>query len=134
MAYWVPRGCRAEGAWTFRNTTRVVEFYSRRFDYTYPWVKYDPIVVADYPVGALEHTGVTGHHESVLRLEGGTPDDFSAPSFDEYHPDWTAEGQGLFRLPVTLTIATDEKTWDELIWVESERLRIGISCPRDSCR
>jgi aminopeptidase N len=91
MAYWVPRGRLDEGAWVFRNTTRMVEFFSERFDYRYPWVKYDQIAVPDYPVGAMEHTGVTGHHSSLLRLEGQAPNDFGSPNFDEYHTDWTDE-------------------------------------------
>jgi aminopeptidase N len=91
LAFWVPRGRKAEGAYGFRNTTRMVEFFSDRFDYRYPWVKYDQIAVPDYPIGAMEHTGVTGHDLGVIRLEGQAPDDFGPPTLGEYHTDWTAE-------------------------------------------
>jgi aminopeptidase N len=91
LAYWVPRGRKAEGAWGFRNTTRMVEFFSDLFDYRYPWVKYDQIAIVDYPIGAMEHTGVTGHDIGVIRLAGQAPDNFGPPTFDEYHTDWTAE-------------------------------------------
>jgi len=91
VAYWVPRGRLAEGAYAFRNTPRMVEFFSRRFDYRYPWVKYDQIAMPNYPIGAMEHTGVTGINDSILRHEGEAPLDFGGPTFDEVVTDWSAE-------------------------------------------
>lgn len=91
LAYWVPRGRLEEGAYAFRNTTRMVEFYSERFAYPYPWVKYDQVAVPDYAIGAMEHTGVTGHRASVLRQAGEAPLDFGGPTFSEYWTDWSAE-------------------------------------------
>jgi aminopeptidase N len=89
LGYWVPRGRLKEGAYAFRNTTKMVEFFSRRFNYTYPWDKYDQIAVPDYAIGAMEHTGVTGHRAEVLR-DQNAPHDF-APNLDEYTSAWTAE-------------------------------------------
>ena len=91
LAYWVPRGRLAEGAHAFRNTTAMVEFFSERFGYRYPWSKYDQIVAPDYPVGAMEHTGVTGHDEGVLRRPGEAPDEFGPPFFDRVSDVWSAE-------------------------------------------
>ena len=90
LAYWVPRGRLDEGAYAFRDTTRMVEFFSRRLGYRYPWAKYDQIAVPDYPIGAMEHTGVTGHDESVLRHAGEAPEEFGSPNFDEVSDDWSA--------------------------------------------
>jgi len=89
LSYWVPRGKLKEGAYAFRNTTRMVEFFSNKFNYQYPWDKYDQIAVPDYAIGAMEHTGVTGHRASVLRDESA-PLDFGA-TIDDYTTDWTAE-------------------------------------------
>jgi len=89
LSYWVPRGKLKEGAYAFRNTTRMVEFFSNKFNYKYPWDKYDQIAVPDYAIGAMEHTGVTGHRASVLRDESA-PLDFG-PTIDDYTTDWTAE-------------------------------------------
>ncbi len=91
LAYWVPKGRLAEGAYAFRNTPRMVEFFSQRFDYRYPWDKYDQVAVPDYAIGAMEHTSVTGHRASVLR-DASAPDDFGGPEFDRYYNVWTAEG------------------------------------------
>ncbi|MDZ7344658.1 MAG: M1 family metallopeptidase, partial [candidate division KSB1 bacterium] len=89
LNFWVPRGRLKEGAYAFRNTTRMVEFFSQRFTYKYPWDKYDQIAVPDYAIGAMEHTGVTGHRASVLRDERA-PLDFG-PQLDYYTNDWSAE-------------------------------------------
>lgn len=90
IGYWVPKGRLEEGAYTFRNTTKMVEFFSRRFNYKYPWSKYDQIVVPDYGTGAMEHTSVTGHRASVLRNEHA-PVNFGPPDFKRYYTLWTAE-------------------------------------------
>jgi aminopeptidase N len=88
--YWVPKGHLQEGSYAFRNTTKMVEFFSRRFDYVYPWDKYDQVAVPDYAIGAMEHTGVTGVRSSVLR-DASAPDDFGSPHFDAYRDFWTAD-------------------------------------------
>ena len=95
LAYWVPRGRLDEGEVVFRNTTRMVELFSRLFDYEYPWAKYDQVAVPDFPIGAMEHTTVTGHDASVLRgpagAKLGAPLDFGPPELGEYSTDWKAE-------------------------------------------
>lgn len=89
LSYWVPKGRLQEGAFAFRNTTRMVEYFSERFDYRYPWVKYDQIAVPEYAIGAMEHTGVTGHRASILRT-GSAPLDFS-PTLEHYADPWSVE-------------------------------------------
>jgi len=91
LAYWVPRGRLDEGEVAFRTTPAMVDFFSKRFAYDYPWAKYDQIVAPDYPVGAMEHTGVTGHDEGVLREAEGAPDEFGPASFDHVVDVWSAE-------------------------------------------
>ncbi len=89
LSYWVPRGKLKEGAYTFRNTTKMVEFFSKRFDYDYPWDKYDQLAIPDYAIGAMEHTGVTGHRANVLRDQNGPLE--NDVTFDTYYSPWTAE-------------------------------------------
>ncbi|MCI0597317.1 MAG: hypothetical protein L0Z48_12370, partial [candidate division Zixibacteria bacterium] len=91
LAYWVPKGRANEGAYAFRNTTAMVEFFSRRFNYRYPWEKYDQVAIPDYAIGAMEHTSVTGHRACVLR-DASAPDNFGPPDFERYHDVWSAEG------------------------------------------
>jgi aminopeptidase N len=89
LSYWVPRGRLNEGAFTFRNTTKMVEFFSNRFDYPYVWDKYDQLAIPDYAIGAMEHTGVTGHRANVLRDQSGPLENDA--TFDTYYSPWTAE-------------------------------------------
>ena len=91
LSYWVPKGRLKEGAYAFRNTSKMVEFFSNRFDYKYPWDKYDQIAFPDYAIGAMEHTSITGHRASMLRDEYA-PSNFGPPDFESYHNVWTAEG------------------------------------------
>lgn len=88
--YWVPVGRKKDGAYAFQNTPKMVEFFSKLFDYPYPWHKYDQVATPDYAIGAMEHHTVTGFKISILRDE-------SAPvvmslDFDRYHAIWSTEG------------------------------------------
>ena len=38
-------------------TTEMLEFFSTKLNYAYPWPKYDQIIVRDYVSGAMENTG-----------------------------------------------------------------------------
>lgn len=41
----------------YPNTVEMLEFFSKKFDYEFPWDKYHQIVVRDYVSGAMENTG-----------------------------------------------------------------------------
>ena len=90
VGYWVPKGRLEEGAFAFRNTTKMVEFFSQRLNYKYPWSKYDQIAIPDYGPGAMENTSITGHRASVLRKENA-PENFGPPNFASYYSVWTVE-------------------------------------------
>jgi aminopeptidase N len=90
VGYWVLKGRLEEGAFAFRNTTKMVEFFSQRLNYKYPWSKYDQIAIPDYGPGAMENTSITGHSASVLRKENA-PENFGPPNFASYYSVWTAE-------------------------------------------
>ncbi|MDZ7376905.1 MAG: M1 family metallopeptidase, partial [candidate division KSB1 bacterium] len=91
LNFWVPKGRLNEGAYAFRNTPKMVEFFSERFNYRYPWEKYDQVAFPDYAIGAMEHTSVSGHRLSVLR-DSSAPDNFGPPDFDRYFQVWSADG------------------------------------------
>jgi len=91
LRYWVTKGRSKEGAYAFRNTTKMVEFFSNKFNYQYPWDKYDQIAFPDFSIGGMEHTSVTGIRASVLRNENA-PLNYSLPDFERYYTIWTFEG------------------------------------------
>ncbi|RMF54690.1 MAG: hypothetical protein D6748_16100, partial [Calditrichaeota bacterium] len=92
LHFWVPKGRLEEGAYSFRNTPEMVNFFSERFNYPYPWEKYDQIAVPDYSIGAMEHTTATGHRASVLRNPNQNPPDNFGPDLFHYYNIWTADG------------------------------------------
>ena len=87
--FWVPTGRSSEANYIFRNTTKMIEFFSKKFNYPYPWDKYDQVVIPNYSIGGMEHTSVTGLQDYVLR--SATAAHTSSPKFDNYWSEWTAE-------------------------------------------
>ncbi|TAF73929.1 MAG: M1 family peptidase [Bacteroidetes bacterium] len=53
----------------FGNTPEMIEFYSKKLNYPYPWAKYSSIVVRDYVSGAMENTSATVFMEQVQRTD-----------------------------------------------------------------
>ena len=40
----------------FKNTTKMLDFFSKKLNYDYPWQKYSQVIVRDYVSGAMENT------------------------------------------------------------------------------
>jgi len=57
----------------FKNTNKMIEFYSRKLNYDFPWDKYSQIIVRDFVSGAMENTGavVFGNHVLKFNNESG---------------------------------------------------------------
>jgi aminopeptidase N len=89
LAVWTPPATEEAARHTFGRTPAMVEFFSERFGYPYPWPKYDQVLLREFAVGAMETTSATGFKEASLHRPGDPPDD--GPDFDEVHPVWTYE-------------------------------------------
>ncbi len=89
LAVWTPPGTEKAAAYTFGGTPKMVEFFSERMGYPYPWVKYDQVVLRDFAVGAMETTTMTGFGDSHVHVAGDPPD--SNPNFEEAWPIFTVE-------------------------------------------
>jgi len=89
LAVWTRPGGEDAARYTFGETPKMVEFFSQRMGYPYPWVKYDQVVVRDFAVGAMETTTMTGFGASHVHVAGDPPD--SAPDFSEAWPVFTVE-------------------------------------------
>ncbi|TNE79260.1 MAG: M1 family peptidase [Bacteroidetes bacterium] len=50
----------------FGNTPEMIDFYSKKLGYAYPWPKYDQVVVHDFISGAMENTGITVHGDMLM--------------------------------------------------------------------
>jgi aminopeptidase N len=88
VGVWGPPGAGDALAYTFRNTPRMVELFTRLFGRPYAWPKYDQIVLHEFE-GAMETTGLVGFTEDYVRKEGDPPD--SDPQLELAWPIWTTE-------------------------------------------
>jgi aminopeptidase N len=51
----------------FGNTPQMIEFFSQKLNFDFPWPKYSQIVVRDYVSGAMENTSATLHGDFMQR-------------------------------------------------------------------
>ena len=89
LAAWTPPGTEDAARHSFGNTGEMVEFFSRRMGYPYPWDKYDSVALREFAVGAMETTTATGFGESHLHRPDDPPD--SSPEYESPFPLWTYE-------------------------------------------
>ena len=88
LAAWTPPGTEEKARFVFGNTPDMVEYFSTKMGYPYPWDKYDQVVLREFS-GAMETTSATGFSESDLRLAGDPPD--LAPELEAARPVFTYE-------------------------------------------
>ncbi len=89
LSVWVHPGQEDQAQSMFARTPEMVEFFSERFSFRYPWDKYDQISVFDYAIGAMENTSITGHNDRILRNPGQLEE--FGPDFENYNANFTAE-------------------------------------------
>ena len=51
----------------FGNTPEMIEFFSQKLDFDFPWPKYSQVVVRDYVSGAMENVSATLHGDFIQR-------------------------------------------------------------------
>ncbi len=88
LAAWTPPGTEEKAKFVFGRTPEMVEFFSQKMGYPYPWVKYDQVVLREFS-GAMETTSATGFTESELRLAGDPPE--MSPTLEAAWPIFTYE-------------------------------------------
>ncbi len=71
--YYVEKEYEPYAKQIFGNTPEMIEFYSKKLNYDFPWQKYSQIVGRDYVSGAMENTTAVLHQESAYQK----PDDLA---------------------------------------------------------
>lgn len=61
--YYVEPKYEAYAREIFPNTVEMIEFFSQKLNYDYPWDKFDQVVVRDYVSGAMENTSAVIYGE-----------------------------------------------------------------------
>jgi len=63
---YVEEGDETKAKGVFEKTYKMIEFYSRKLDYDFPWDKYSQVVVRNFVSGAMENTGAVVFGDYVL--------------------------------------------------------------------
>ncbi len=89
LTVWTEPGHEEAAAFAFRNTPRMVEFFSERFGYPYPWPKYDQVLLREFD-WAMETATMVGFGETEGRLSEDPTDSLSL-TFDQASAIWHYE-------------------------------------------
>ena len=73
--YYVEKEYEPYAKQIFGNTPEMIEFFSKRLNYDYPWAKYSQITGVDYVSGAMENTTATLHATSAQQKPGDLIDE-----------------------------------------------------------
>jgi aminopeptidase N len=73
--YYVEKEYEPYAKQIFGNTPEMIEFFSKRLNYDYPWSKYSQIVGRDFVSGAMENTTAVLHQESAQQKPGDLIDE-----------------------------------------------------------
>lgn len=73
--YYVEKEFEPVAKQIFGNTPEMLEFFSKKLGYDYPWNKYSQMVARDYVSGAMENTTATLHGESAQQRAGDLVDE-----------------------------------------------------------
>ncbi len=102
----------------FGKTPAMLECFSRRLNYDFPWPKYDQVVVHDYVSGAMENTSATVHGEflqqtSRERLDRNFEDVIAHELFHQWFGDLATADSW-----TNLTMNESFATYGEYLWNE----------------
>jgi aminopeptidase N len=73
--YYVEKKYASDAKGIFGNTPEMIDFFSTKLNYPYPWQKYSQMVGRDYVSGAMENTTATLHGEGAYQKPGDLIDE-----------------------------------------------------------
>ena len=102
----------------FGNTPQMMEFFSQKLGFDYPWQQYAQIVVRDYVSGAMENTSATLHYDNLQRntrelLDENNEDIISHELFHQWFGDLVTT-ESWSNIPLNESFAT----YGEYLWKE----------------
>lgn len=74
LQYWVEPEYEPYAKMIFGQTPAMIEYFSRKLGYTFPWPKYDQIVVRDFVSGAMENTTASVFMEALQATDSELAD------------------------------------------------------------
>lgn len=116
--YWVEPKYQPFAKKIFGNTPEMIEFFSKKLKYPFPWSKYDQVVVRDFVSGAMENTTASTFMEALQstdrELEDRNWDDIIAHElFHQWFGDLVTL-ESWANLPLNESFANySQYLWDE---------------------
>ncbi len=116
--YYVEKDYEKDAKGIFGNTPQMMEFFSQKLGFDYPWQKYAQVIVRDYVSGAMENTTATLHGEflqrhSRERLDETYEDVVSHELFHQWFGDLLTT-ESWSNIPLNESFATyGEYLWNE---------------------
>jgi aminopeptidase N len=80
VTYYVEKGLEASAKLSMGKTPQMIEFFSEKFGYPYPFPKYAQVCVADFIFGGMENTSTTLLMDRCLLDERAALDNFNTES------------------------------------------------------
>ena len=123
--YWVEPKYEKYAKRIFGNTPQMIEYFSNKLGYAYPWPKYDQVVVRDFVSGAMENTSASTFMEALQstdrELEDKNWDDIIAHElFHQWFGDLVTI-ESWANLPLNESFANyAQYLWDEYKYGEDE--------------
>ena len=119
VEYYVEKEYEPYAKGIFGLTPEMMEFYSKKLGYDYPWQKYSQMVARDYVSGAMENTTAVLHGETAQQKDGDLIDEnkWEATIAHELFHHWfgdlvTAESWS------NLTVNESFANYSEYLWFE----------------
>lgn len=119
--YYVEKEYEPYAKQIFGNTPEMMEFFSKKLNYDYPWSKYAQITGRDYVSGAMENTTATLHQESAQQKPGDLIDEnkwentIAHELFHHWFGDLvTAESWS------NITVNESFANYSEYLWIENK--------------
>ena len=145
VTYYVHKSRAVDMERTFRNTPKMLDFFSERFGIEYPWEKYAQVVVEQFMWGGMENTSATTLYPATMHDEraliDGNPDWLIAHELGhqwwgdlvtckDWSHLWLNEGFATYceTLWAEHYMGRDER--DYLLFTESQQARSGSALTR----
>ncbi len=119
LAYYMEPAFSSSAKAVFGKTPQMIEFFSNKLKYPYPWQKYSQIVVRDFVSGAMENTTATVFYDELNKkpdelLDVNYEDIIAHELFHHWFGDLvTCESWA--NLPLNESFAT----YGEYLWIEN---------------
>ncbi|MDB5283107.1 MAG: Peptidase rane alanine aminopeptidase [Bacteroidota bacterium] len=116
--YYVEKDYAPYAKQIFGKTPEMIEFFSQKLGFDYPWPKYSQVVVRDYVSGAMENTSSTLHGEFMQRnsrelLDNNFEEVISHELFHQWFGDLVTT-ESWSNVPLNESFATyGEYMWNE---------------------